>query len=144
MTTLAPSAAARLAIARPMPREAPVINNVLPFRVIAVSWKWLLLFYPDDGMAAIATLGLPTDPVDSLRGGDDGDALEAGDVEQIGISGDDEIGMRCERGGDDLIVIGIGGHHAWDRGGLDQFDGLGIIGQHLAGALADEGQPLRG
>ena len=32
MTMLAPSAAARLAIARPMPRDAPVMKRVLPFR----------------------------------------------------------------------------------------------------------------
>src|SRR5690606_28352175 len=38
MATLAPSRAARRAMARPMPREAPVINRVLPFRLaIAVS-----------------------------------------------------------------------------------------------------------
>ena len=33
MATLAPSRAARSAIARPMPREAPVMNRVLPDRV---------------------------------------------------------------------------------------------------------------
>ncbi len=34
IATLAPSRAARSAIASPMPREAPVIRRVLPFRVI--------------------------------------------------------------------------------------------------------------
>src|SRR4051812_24130549 len=32
MATFAPSSAARSAIARPMPRDAPVMNNVLPAR----------------------------------------------------------------------------------------------------------------
>jgi hypothetical protein len=32
MTMLAPSAAARLAMARPMPRDAPVMKRVLPDR----------------------------------------------------------------------------------------------------------------
>src|SRR5450631_1628781 len=34
MATLAPSRAARSAIARPMPREAPLMNRVLPFRLM--------------------------------------------------------------------------------------------------------------
>src|SRR5688572_10235042 len=38
ITTLAPSAAARLPIARPMPRDAPVMNRVLPLSVIEISW----------------------------------------------------------------------------------------------------------
>ena len=84
------------------------MNRDLPLRVIAVSWKRLLLFYPDNRSAAIAAPRLSTDPLDSLCCGDDRDALEAGDDEQIDIAGDDEIVMRCERGGDDLIVIGIG------------------------------------
>src|SRR5580704_13347040 len=37
MAILAPSRAARSAIARPMPREAPVMNRVLPASDIAVS-----------------------------------------------------------------------------------------------------------
>src|SRR5690606_38710179 len=36
MATLAPSRAARSAIARPMPREAPVMKRVLPARVAMV------------------------------------------------------------------------------------------------------------
>src|SRR6185369_2998531 len=40
ITTLAPSAAARLPMARPMPREAPVMKRVLPCSVMdGPSWK---------------------------------------------------------------------------------------------------------
>ena len=37
MTMLAPSRAARSAIARPMPREAPVMKRVLPLSVMILS-----------------------------------------------------------------------------------------------------------
>src|SRR3990170_3400725 len=36
--TLAPSRAARSAIARPMPREAPLMKRVLPFRLMTFSF----------------------------------------------------------------------------------------------------------
>jgi hypothetical protein len=51
MTMLAPSRAARVAMARPMPREAPVMKRVLPFRLDAVCEEVLM---------AIPVIGLPT------------------------------------------------------------------------------------
>ena len=43
---LAPSAAALSAIARPIPREAPVIKRVLPFNDIGVRSPSLILLAP--------------------------------------------------------------------------------------------------
>src|SRR5690606_26674892 len=40
MATLAPSRAARRAMARPMPREAPVMNRVLPARLVMRVSRW--------------------------------------------------------------------------------------------------------
>src|SRR4051794_22648099 len=37
MTTLAPSAAARFAMVKPMPRDAPVMKSVLPLRLMPFS-----------------------------------------------------------------------------------------------------------
>ena len=50
----------------------------------------------------------------------------------LAIPRDDQIGARCDGGGDDLVVIGIAEHHARHAGRLDQVDGLDVIGQHLA------------
>src|SRR5688572_28990408 len=53
MTMLAPSAAARLPMARPMPRDAPVMNRVLPFRLMS----GLLEGCPDVGGGQVGQVG---------------------------------------------------------------------------------------
>ncbi len=57
------------------------------------------------------------------------------------VARDDEIGAGGHGCRDDLIVIGISSHYAGYFGGFHQLDGLDVIGQHLAGCLADQSQP---
>lgn len=57
-------------------------------------------------------------PLDGLPGGDDVDALEAAQGQQIElVAGGDEIGLAGDGCGDDVIVVGIGGHDARRVGG---------------------------
>src|SRR5690242_15143433 len=61
MATLAPSRAARTAMARPMPREPPVMNSVLPLSV---------LISLQHGRGAREALGLDAVEVAEHGGGD--------------------------------------------------------------------------
>jgi hypothetical protein len=46
--------------------------------------------------------------------------------QMLAITGDDQIGLRCDCGGDDLIVIDIAGHDPRLVSGRDQLDDLGL------------------
>src|SRR5919112_350617 len=72
-TMLAPSRAARSAMARPMPREAPVTNRVLPERLIV----WLLAELAEVGRAALGEGG---EGLGRLRGAKAFGELDAFDV----------------------------------------------------------------
>src|SRR5882757_1779596 len=79
----------------------------------------------------------------SLAGLDDGDALMAAQGQQVlAVARDDQVGTGGDGGGEHLVVVGVGGHHARHLEGLDQFDRCDVVGEHVARRLADEGQPL--
>lgn len=74
-------------------------------------------------------------PLDELPGGDDGDALVAADSQQVlAIPGDDQLGSRGHGRGDDVIIIGIVGHHARHTGRRDQADKRGVLRHQLRDA----------
>jgi hypothetical protein len=57
-------------------------------------------------------------PLDGLPRGDDRDALEAAHRQEVAlVARGDEIGLTGDGRRDDVIVIGIGGHHARHLGG---------------------------
>jgi hypothetical protein len=60
------------------------------------------------------------------------------------IPGDDQIGLRGDCGGDDLIVIDIAGHDPRYGRGRDQLDDLDVIGEYRGGRLIDEREALGG
>ena len=85
------------------------------------------------------------DPAQCLRGIDDGDAgMSAERQQMLTIPGDDQIGLRSEGGGDDLLVIDIAGHDPRHVSGRDQLDDLDVIGEYRGGCLIDEREALGG
>jgi hypothetical protein len=64
--------------------------------------------------------------------------------QMLTIPGDDQIGLRIDCGGDDLIVIDITGHDPRHGRGRDQLDDLDVIGEHRGGCLIDEREALGG
>ena len=64
---------------------------------------------------AVASSGLASclQPLDRLTRGDDRDALEAAHRQEVAlVARGDEIGLAGDGRSDNVIVIGIGGHHA--------------------------------
>ena len=53
-----------------------------------------------------------------LSGADDGDALIRFEVEQMGVTRDDQIGLCRQRAGEHTVVIGVG-KHGWADIGWD-------------------------
>lgn len=56
------------------------------------------------------------------------------------VIGDDEVGVGGERASRHVIVVGIVGNDARHVEGLDQFDGLDVIGYDVCSGATDEGQ----
>lgn len=59
------------------------------------------------------------------------DALVGAQVEQITITGDDQVGASGESTSEDMVVVRIAGD-ARRVDGLDEFDDFAIIGEHVA------------
>lgn len=65
------------------------------------------------------------------------------EIEQIGIAGDDQIGIGRERTGKHPIIVGVGGQRGCDFSGLDDLDHGPILGQQLSAGGVERDEALR-
>jgi hypothetical protein len=67
------------------------------------------------------------------------DALVDRQVEQISITGDDQVGASGETTGKDVVIVGIT-RDARHFDGLDDFDDFEIVGEHVPCCFADQAE----
>src|SRR5688572_7070387 len=159
---LAPSLAARRAIARPMPREAPVMNRVLPLRLrMAVSSFWPGVGRPfrarPSRLGSLTFIVFPLqqparyEPVDRLAGGEPGlaepgmpledPALDAGQCSgAIGTLVLEQMAqvLARQQSHPARARVAAGGELEIDDGGaaVDQHQPVGLLGQVVVGEPA--------
>jgi len=101
--------------------------------------------FPDYGDALLTSslsLRYHSKATDCVGRVDNSDILIAPEFEQMAIARDDDVGLCCQGGGDDVIIVWIGDHHAGHLIQRHQFDGLDVIGEHLSCGAFDQRQPL--